>query len=93
MGRRFSLTLHATKGKMLEFAATIGGRVVISGDGSRAWTYSTDELPNEPVEVRVFATGVAGAEYAIAGALPGIEQGFVWRHTLSATVQSVAFQV
>lgn len=93
MGRRFSLTLQATRGKLLDFSATIGGRLVLSGDALKTRTYSTDELPEEPVEVRVFATGVVGARYTIAAALPGKEEGFVQRYVLTAPVQSVAFRV
>lgn len=93
MGRRFSLTLQATRGKLSELSATIGGRLVLGGDALEPRTYCTDQLPDEPVEVRVIATGVVGARYAIAAALPSKEQGFVRRYTLTAPVQSVAFRV
>ncbi|MEZ4300073.1 MAG: hypothetical protein R3B70_34315 [Polyangiaceae bacterium] len=93
MARRFSLTLQATRGKIHDFSATVGGKLVLEGDATQARSYVTNDLPEHTVEVRVIANGTEGSQYKIALALPGKEEGFLGMYTLAAPVQSIAFRV
>src|SRR5262245_51003090 len=93
MGRKLTLRLGVTKGRIHDFSATVDADLVISGDGTRMRAFSRPDMPDTPVKVRVITAGVPGSEYVIAVDLPDTGDGFVWKYTLDTPIQEVEFDV
>jgi len=93
MARSITISIEPKAGQIHQITINVADRVVLDEDGTDKRTWTSNDVPDAPVHVKVFVTGVPGSQYILAVDVEDKVRNFALKYTLAGTTHVTEFDV